>query len=141
MCTKKNRVRRAFTLIELLVVIVIIGILAAFVTPNLVRSLGKSKAELAKAKMAIIENAIARFYMDCGRYPSDAEGLEVLVSNPGDPGWNGPYLKPSQILDPWGNPYIYIAEGTVNPGSFDLISCGADGVEGGEGENADIYND
>ncbi len=55
--------------------------------------------------------------------------------------WNGPYLKKSQLLDPWGNPYIYMREGQVNPGSFDLISYGADGQQGGEGENADIVND
>jgi len=141
MYTKKDKNRRAFTLVELLVVIVIIGILATFVAPNVIRSLGTSKVKLAKAKMALIEDALSRFYMDCGRYPSDAEGLEALISNPGDTGWNGPYLKASQILDPWGNPYIYVSEGTINPGSFDLISLGADGQEGGDGENADIYND
>jgi general secretion pathway protein G len=55
--------------------------------------------------------------------------------------WNGPYLKRSDLLDLWDNPYIYIAEGEYNPGSFDLVSLGADGMDGGEGDNADIINE
>jgi len=139
---QKMRVRRAFTLVELLVVIVIISMLAAFVAPNVLRHVGKAKRDLARPKMAIIEDAVSRFYMDCGRYPADSEGLEALLVNPGNlTGWNGPYIKQSQLLDPWGNPYVYVAQGTVNPGGFDLISLGADGQEGGDGDNADIYND
>jgi general secretion pathway protein G len=139
---QKTRIRRAFTLVELLVVIVIISMLAAFVAPNVIKHVGKAKVDLAKPRMAIIEDAVGRFYMDCGRYPTDSEGLEALIVNPGNTtAWNGPYIKQSQLLDPWGNLYIYVAEGTVNPGSFDLICLGADGQEGGDGENADIYND
>jgi general secretion pathway protein G len=136
------RIRRAFTLVELLVVIVIISMLAAFVAPNVLRHVGKAKRDLARPKMAIIEDAVSRFYMDCGRYPADSEGLDALLVNPGNmTGWNGPYIKQSQLLDPWGNPYVYVAQGTVNAGGFDLISLGADGQEGGDGDNADVYND
>jgi general secretion pathway protein G len=120
---RKNRKRKAFTLVELLVVVLIITMLA---------------------KMAIIENAIARFYIDCERYPDDSEGLEVLVLPPSDMEegrWRGPYLKRSDLLDLWKNPYIYIAEGEYNPGSFDLVSLGADAMDGGEGDDADIIND
>lgn len=139
---KRSQIRRAFTLVELLVVIVIISMLAAFVAPNVIKHVGKAKVDLAKPRMAIIEDAIGRFYMDCGRYPTDSEGLEALLVDPGNTtGWNGFYIKQSQLLDPWGNPYIYVAEGSVNPGSFDLVCLGADGQEGGDGENADIYND
>ena len=139
---QKTRIRRAFTLVELLVVIVIISMLAAFVAPNVIRHVGKAKVDLAKPRMAIIEDSVSRFYMDSGRYPTDSEGLEALLVDPGNTtGWNGPYIKQSQLLDPWGNPYIYVAEGTVNPGSFDLVCLGADGQEGGDGEYADIYND
>jgi general secretion pathway protein G len=139
---KRSQIRRAFTLVELLVVIVIISMLAAFVAPNVIKHVGKAKVDLAKPRMAIIEDAIGRFYMDCGRYPTDSEGLEALLVDPGNTtGWNGPYVKQSQVLDPWNNVYIYVAEGTVNPGNFDLICLGADGQEGGDGENADIYND
>ncbi len=134
---------RAFTIVELLIVILIISMLAAFVAPKMFRGLGKAKRDIAKAKMAIIEDALLKFYSDCERYPDDSEGLDVLIVAPSDleDKWNGRYLKPSEILDPWGNPYIYVAEGQVNPGSFDLISMGADGQEGGEGDNEDIYND
>ena len=139
----KNK-RKAFTLVELLVVVLIITMLAAFVAPRMFSGIGKTKADLTKAKMAIIENAINRFYIDCGRYPDDSEGLEVLVMPPADMEdgkWRGPYLKRSELLDFWDNPYIYVAEGEYNPGSFDLISLGADGMDGGEGDNMDIYND
>jgi general secretion pathway protein G len=141
---RKNRNRKAFTLVELLVVVLIITMLAAFVTPKFFSGIGKTKAQLTKAKMAIIENALARFYIDCGRYPDDSEGLEVLVIAPADieeDKWNGPYLKRSDLLDLWENPYIYIAEGEYNPGSFDLVSLGADLMDGGEGDNEDIIND
>jgi general secretion pathway protein G len=140
---RKKHKTEAFTLVELLVVILIIGMLAGFVAPRMFKGLGKAKADIARAKMAIIEGALAQFYVDCGRYPDDSEGLDVLLIAPADvqDKWNGPYLKRSEMLDPWQNPYIYVAEGEVNFGSFDLISLGADGMEGGEGDNADIVND
>ena len=73
----------------------------------------------------------------------ESEGLEVLViaSAELEETWNGPYLKRSMLLDPWKNPYEYRADGEINPGSFDLISYGADGQDGGEGDNEDIYNE
>jgi len=77
------------------------------------------------------------------RLPDEAEGgLDALLVAPAEveEKWNGPYLKESQLLDPWGNPYIYISEGEYNPGSFDLVSYGADGQEGGEGDDADVFN-
>jgi len=140
---RKSRKRKGFTLVELLVVIVIISMLAALVAPNLFKHLGKAKRDLALPKIALVEDALNRFYIDCGRYPDDSEGLGALLESPEDvqEKWNGRYLKPSQLLDPWGNPFIYIAEGVVNPGSYDLISLGADGAEGGEGDNADIANE
>ncbi len=141
---KRNRRRRkAFTLVELLVVIVILSMLAALAGPKLFSYVGKSKRELAKPTLRYVEDALERFALDCGRYPDESEGLEVLVVMPEDleGKWNGPYLKRSQLNDPWGNPIVYVQEGTYNPGSYDLISYGADGQEGGEGDNADIAND
>ncbi|TKJ38032.1 MAG: type II secretion system protein GspG [Planctomycetes bacterium B3_Pla] len=141
---RKNKRRKAFTLVELLVVVLIITMLAAFVTPRLFTGIGRTKAQLSKAKMATIENALGRFYMDCDRYPDDAEGLDVLIEPPADieeDKWHGPYLKRSDLVDLWGRPYIYVAEGEVNPGTPDLISLGQDGMDGGDGDNADIYND
>jgi len=137
---RKKQKRKAFTLIELLVVIIILSMLAAFTAPKLFKYVGKSKRDLAGPKMAIIESAIERFGLDCGQYPDDLDALIIAPSGLEEK-WNGRYLKPSQLLDPWGNPYIYVVEGQINPGSFDLISLGADGVEGGEGDNEDIFNE
>lgn len=140
---RKKEKKKAFTLIELLVVIIIISLLAGWVAPRLLQHVGKAKKDLARPKMAIIESAIERYGLDCGQYPDDSEGLEALLTPPAglEEKWNGPYLKASQLLDPWENPYIYVAEGEINPGSYDLISLGADGIQGGEGDNEDIYND
>ena len=137
---RKKQKRKAFTLIELLVVILILGLLAGFVAPRMFKHVGKAKKDLARPKMVIIESAIERFALGCGQYP---ENLDALLTAPSglEEKWNGPYLKMSQLLDPWDNPYIYVGEGQINPGSFDLISLGADGVEGGEGDAEDIFND
>jgi general secretion pathway protein G len=140
---RKKQKRKAFTLIELLVVIIIIAMLAGFVAPKLMQRVGKAKKDLARPKMAIIESALERFGLDCGQYPDDSDGLDALLIAPAglEERWNGPYIKVSQLLDPWDNPYIYVAEGEINPGSYDLVSLGADGTEGGEGDAEDIFND
>ena len=138
-----SKKRKGFTIVELLVVIVIISLLAAFVAPKMFRGLGRAKRDIARAKMATIESALGRFNIDCGRYPDDSESLEVLLTAPADleEKWNGPYLKHSALLDPWDNPYEYRQEGEINLGSFDLVSYGADGQEGGDDDNEDIYNE
>ena len=138
-----RRKRKGFTIVELLAVAMIIALLAVFVVPRAFRGLGKAKHDIAKGKMAILEQGLGRFQYDCGRLPTDGEGLEALITPPQDveDKWQGPYLKRSDLLDPWDNPYEYIEQGVINIGSYDLISFGADGVEGGEGENEDILND
>ena len=135
--------RKGFTIIELIVVAIILGMIAAFMVPRIGKKFGKAKHEIARAKMGIIESALVTFQVDCGRFPYDDEGLEALLEPPSDleEKWDGRYLKNSEILDPWENPYIYVEEGEINIGSYDLISFGADGEEGGEGENEDIFND
>lgn len=135
--------RNGFTLIEILTVVIVIALIASFIVPRMLKGVGKAKHDIAKAKMSIIEGALGRFYFDCGRYPDDSEGLVALLEAPGDleEKWDGRYIKESELLDPWDNPYIYVEEGFINIGSYDLISYGADGAEGGEEENEDIFND
>ena len=99
---RKNKNRKAFTLVEMLVVVTIITLLAVIVTPRLFKGIGKTKADLTRAKMAILENALGRFYLDCGRYPDDTEGLEALIIPPSEleeGKWNGPYCKESDLMD------------------------------------------
>jgi general secretion pathway protein G len=138
----KRRNQRGFTLIEIMVVVVIISMLAAFVAPKVWKQLSKSKRNIARSRMAIIENALGQFRLDCGRLPNDSEGLSALLVDPEEfeeDIWDGPYLKKSDLIDPWKNPYEYREEGEVNIGSYDLISFGKDGEPEGEDEDEDIY--
>ncbi len=135
---KRKKGERGFTLIELLVVMVIIALLASLVAPKLFSKLGASKQKAAKAQIQMIETALDAFRLDVGRYPTTAEGLKVLWQDPGNiKGWDGPYLPKPVKADPWGNPYVYKSPGD-NGKPYELKSLGADGKEGGTGENADI---
>ena len=132
---KNETKRRGFTLVELLVVIVILAMLSGIVAPRFFEQIEKARWDSCRAKMAPIESAIDTFLLNTGYYPSI---LDELVDDPGLQGWAGPYLKDSQLYDPWDNPYVY----SVYSGGYDLISYGADGQEGGSGiYDADIYND
>jgi general secretion pathway protein G len=134
---------RGFTLIELMVVIIILGLLAAIVMPRVVGETDKARYEQARVQMRILEDALKRYKLDNGVFPSTEQGLEALVRKPSSGvvarNWQeGGYLdKPDIPLDPWGNQYIYISPGQHGP-DYDLKSFGADGLEGGEGYNADI---
>ena len=128
-----------FTLLELLVVVVIIGLLAGFVAPRYFGQVGKSEVNIAKAQIDALEKALDQYRLDTGRYPSAELGLNALIERPvTEPKWNGPYLRKSIPLDPWGKPYLYRIPG--EKGEFDLVSYGKDGQPGGSGENADLKN-
>ena len=130
---------KGFTLLELLVVVVIIGLLAGFVAPRYFGQVGKSEVATAKAQIDALEKALDQYRLDTGRYPSNEVGLKALVERPPDePKWNGPYLKKTVPLDPWGKPYVYKLPG--QKWDFELLSYGRDGRPGGSGEDADIGN-
>jgi general secretion pathway protein G len=128
---KGGRSEKGFSLIELIVVLVILGLLAAVVAPNVYNKLAKGKDQIAKIQIKEIEGALQLFSFDMGRNPDTAEGLESLVRNPGNSdSWKGPYLAKALPHDPWGRPYAYRCPG--NHGDYDLFSFGADGTEGNE---------
>jgi general secretion pathway protein G len=128
-----------FTLLELLVVVVIIGLLAGLVAPRYFGQVGKSEVNVAKAQLDALEKALDQYRLDTGHYPSAELGLDALINRPAnEPKWNGPYLRKSVPLDPWGKPYLYRVPG--QKGDFDVLSYGKDGQPGGTGENADILN-
>ena len=140
---RRRTIRKGFTLIEILVVVMIIVMLASLVAPRLFKGLGKTKRDIARSKITVIENGLGQFMLNCGRYPTTEEGLESLRQCPSglEETWSGPYAKKSDLLDVWNNAYQYDAEGSINVGSYDVYSFGADGESGGEGDNEDIYNE
>jgi general secretion pathway protein G len=129
-----------FTLIELLVVLVILGLLAGLVGPQVMKYLGSASSDTARQQIENFSAALDLYRLEVGRYPSSDEGLLALIEQPrGANRWNGPYLKKNLIpKDPWGNEYIYRSPGENGP--FDLYSQGADSAPGGEGENRDIVS-
>ena len=108
------------------------------VGPNVMKYVGSSKVEVAKAQLGDISAGLDLFKLDVGRYPNSKEGLEVLITAPDDlMGWNGPYLRKKKLpLDPWSRDYIYTFPGQEN--DYDLLTLGADGEPEGSGENKDI---
>lgn len=134
----RNDQQKGFTLIELLIVMIILGLLAALVAPKLFQKVGMSKVKAAQTQIAMLGTALDAYRLDVGKYPTTAEGLEALVKNPGYDTWDGPYLPKNVPSDPWGKPYVYRCPG--EHGDYDLYSLGADGQQGGKGENADIVS-
>jgi general secretion pathway protein G len=131
-----------FTLIEIMVVVVILGILAALVLPNVMGRIGQAQGTKVKADIQGYETALSLFKLDNFKYPSTDQGLEALVRQPADPSirnWKeGGYIR-SLKKDPWGNNYQYVYPGT-HGSDYDLFTLGADNQPGGDGENADVGN-
>ncbi len=140
--TLRRAQRRAFTLIELIVVIVVLGLLAGLVAPQIFGHVGEAKSVTAKTQLALLSTALDGYRLDTGRYPNTVQGLAALREKPTvEPIptlWRGPYLRRDVPLDPWGRPYVYVAPGVRNPNGFDLMSLGRDGKLGGDGEDADV---
>ena len=131
---------RGFTLVEILVVITIIALIMSLVGPRVLNYLTESKVKAAKIQMQSFSSALDLLYLDTGRYPSSAEGLNTLVKpTSAMTGWNGPYLKGGSVPnDPWGKPYVY--RSPAERAKFEIMSYGADGQEGGTGTAADIIS-
>jgi general secretion pathway protein G len=128
---------KGFTLVELIVVVIIIGLLAGLVVPQFIKQEEKATAKAAKAQIELFGTALDTFRLDVGRYPTTQEGLQALTQKPGGvERWDGPYLKKEVPPDPWNKPYLYKSPGEHGP--YDIISYGADGVPGGDGNNHDI---
>ncbi len=121
--------RKAFSLVEIMIVVVIIGLLAGLVSYTIPTFMGKAKVNAAKADISTLGGGVNAFFLDKGRYPSNQEGLQIVVTEK---------FLPKIPLDPWGHPYQYLSPG--RNGGFDIICYGADGREGGTGLDADISN-
>jgi len=138
----RSDARAGFTLIELLVVIIVIGLLAGLVAPQIVGRVSEARVTTAKAQLELLDIALESYRLDNGRVPTTEQGLAALrdrpTRGPAPLDWRGPYLKKPVPRDPWGNAYVYQAPGTRNPGSYDLVSFGRDGKPGGTGEDADL---
>lgn len=133
-----------FTLIELMVVIVILGILATLIVPRLMERPGQAKQVKAQIQIQSFETALKLYKLDNGFYPTTEQGLQALAEAPTTGNIpakypDGGYLEKGKLpKDPWGNDYVYLSPGVHGP--FDITSYGADGIQGGDGENKDITN-
>ncbi|MCB9848565.1 MAG: type II secretion system major pseudopilin GspG [Phycisphaeraceae bacterium] len=126
------------TLVEVLAVVIILGLIAATLTYSFRGQVGRAKHELAKTGVTTIVSAIETYALETGALPTMDEGLRVLTEAP--PGRSEPFLKPDQLVDPWGSPYVYITPGPNS--SYQVMSYGADKALGGVGgEEADITSD
>ncbi len=142
MAIRLHHMQRGFTLIEIMVVVVILGILAAVVVPNIMGRPDDARITKAKQDIRVLESQLNLYKLDNYNYPSTQQGLESLTSKPGGEPEpknykSGGYIK-TLPKDPWGNPYQYLQPGTR--GEFDIFSLGADNQPGGEGPAGDIGN-
>ena len=139
---RDRRRRRGFTLIELIVVIIVLGLLAGLVAPQIFGRVSEAKSITARTQIELLGAALDSYRLDNGSYPTTEQGLAALrdkpTSGPVPANWRGPYLRKDIPLDPWGRAYVYTFPGVRNKNSFDLLSFGRDGKPGGDGEDADI---
>ncbi|HEY7566444.1 MAG TPA: type II secretion system major pseudopilin GspG [Gemmatimonadaceae bacterium] len=137
-----RRSRRGFTLLELVVVIIVLGLLAAIVAPQILGRVSDARTTSAETQVTLFGTALDNYRLDNGAYPTTEQGLAALREKPTrapiPTNWRGPYLRKDVPLDPWGKPYIYRSPGERNVSGYDLSSLGRDGKPGGEGEDKDV---
>jgi len=140
--TVNMKKRAGFTMVEIMVVVVIIGLLAGIVGPQIMNRLEEARRTTARAQIRVFEEALSMFRMHNGFYPTTQQGLEALIRRPTVPPIPRRFPDEGYLrdipLDPWGSPYIFRNPGRRPP--FDIISTGRTGEEGGEGLDADITN-
>jgi len=134
---QKSKIVRGFTLIELMIVVVILGLLATTVMPKILSRPDQARQAKAATEIRSIQSALALFKTDTGRFPTTAEGLQALVTNPGIKGYDPDGYLERVPDDPWGNKYIYLSPG-LHSKQYDLESFGKDGADGGTDKDADI---
>ncbi len=131
-----DRRSRGFTILEIVIVFILLAGIMAFVGPKIFEQMGRAKSSEAKIRIQQLVGQIELYRLEVGKYP---ENLQALVRQPaGVEKWSGPYARDADLKDAWGNDYRYTIPGQGK--AFDLISLGADGKDGGEGENRDVSN-
>jgi general secretion pathway protein G len=132
-----NRRQRGFTILEIVIVFILLAGIMAFVGPKIFEQMGRAKSSEAKIRIQQLAGQIEMFKLEVGKYPTN---LGDLVKQPGgtEGKWNGPYAKDVDLKDAWGNDYRFTIPGQGK--AYDLVSLGADGKDGGEGENRDVSN-
>lgn len=141
MIYRMTRKKRGFTLVEIMVVVIVLGILAAFVIPNLFSQTEQAKVAKARSEIGTLETMLHAFRMNMNRYPTQEEGLDVLRVPPSSDDanlWKGPYAMKDLPLDPWGVPYQYLVPAPNQIDEFGIVSYGKDRAPGGEGDARDI---
>lgn len=135
---RKRNPKAGLTLLEVMIVLAIIALIAGLAAPRLMDSFGRAKSRTASIQMENLKGAVRLFYLDVGRYPSEAEGLQALLQAPnGLEGWMGPYLdSAADFTDPWERAYLYRSPAGEKP--FEIITYGRDGRAGGTREDSDI---
>jgi general secretion pathway protein G len=134
--------RKGFTLLELIVVIIVLGLLAGLVAPQIFGRLSEAKGTTAKTQIELLGTALDNYRLDNGSYPTTEQGLQALRDKPSRGpaplNWRGPYLRKDVPADPWGRAYLYKSPGDRNTSGYDLSSLGRDGKPGGTGEDGDV---
>lgn len=133
-----RKMNRGVSLLEVVIALALIALVAGLTAPKLIQTFGRAKSNAAKVQMQNVKAALQLFYIDVGRYPTESEGLAALTQAPqGIASWQGPYMDGFEgLTDPWGRVFVYRYPG--ESGSFELISLGRDGYQGGDGEDRDI---